>query len=57
MYLASLNINENPLFFYKEADISTVYGGTMIVDKEYGFMHTVFYIMVILYLLPDLLPE
>ena len=51
VYLASLNISENPLFFYKDADISTVYGGTMIVDKEYGFMHTVFYIMVILYFL------
>ena len=50
VYSSTLTIGKNPVF-YTQADISTIYGGTVIVNKEYGFMHTVFYVMVILYFL------
>ena len=50
VYSSTLTIGKNPVF-YKKAEISTIYGGTVIVNKEYGFMHTVFYVMVILYFL------
>ena len=50
VYSSTLTIGKNPVF-YTKADISTIYGGTVIVNKEYGFMHTVFYVMVILYFL------
>lgn len=50
VYSSTPPIGKNPVF-YKQADISTIYGGTVIVNKEYGFMHTVFYVMVILYFL------
>lgn len=50
VYSSTPPIGKNPVF-YTQADISTIYGGTVIVNKEYGFMHTVFYVMVILYFL------
>ncbi len=50
VYSSTLTIGKNPVF-YTKADISTIYGGTVIVNKGYGFMHTVFYVMVILYFL------
>ena len=50
VYSSTLTIGKNPVF-YTKADISTIYGGTVNVNKEYGFMHTVFYVMVILYFL------
>ena len=37
--------------FYKSFDFKIINGAGVLVDKEYGFMHTLFYVMIIIYFL------
>ena len=48
VYSSTLTMGKSDLF-YKEAGLATMYGGSVIVNKQYGFMHTVFYVLVIVY--------
>jgi len=47
VYLSSLTIDFSPLF-YESVSFRTV-DGVAVLDKRYGVMHTVFYVMVIAY--------
>lgn len=53
VYSSTLSIGNNRNF-YKQSALGTSLGASVIVDKKYGFMHTVFYIMVISYFLVGL---
>ena len=50
IFLFSLTIGYTTLF-YKNVDIEFINGATVLTNKEYGFMHTIFIIMVITYFL------
>ena len=48
VYSSTLTIGKSKLF-YKTAVLTTRNGISIVTDKEYGFMHTIYYIMLIAY--------
>jgi len=48
VYLSSLTIDFSPLFY--ESVSFRLVNGVAVLDKQYGIMHTVFYVMVIAYI-------
>ena len=48
VYASVMGIGRNTLF-YKSLQLKSFYGISVLTDKEYGFMHTVFYLLVIFY--------
>ena len=48
VYSSTLTIGKSKLF-YKTAALTTRNGISIVTDKEYGFMHTIYYIMLIAY--------
>lgn len=50
VFSSSLTIGSSPLF-YKSSELSNYLGASIVTGKVYGFMHTVFYMMLIFYFL------
>ena len=51
IYATTLTIGYNDIFYKGIPDLAESYGASYITNKHYGFMHTVFYVMVIIYYL------
>lgn len=49
VYASALTIGHLDIFYKGIPALSEAYGASYIVDKQYGFMHTVFYALVIVY--------
>ena len=54
VFITSLTIGYSDIFYVGMPDIADFYGATYIVNKHYGFMHHVFYAVVIAYYLATL---
>lgn len=50
VYSSTFTIGKNTMF-YKKQELGHMNGGSFITNKEYGFMHTVFYILIVAYFL------
>ena len=51
VFVTTLTIGYSDIFYKGMPSIATAYGATYITDKHYGFMHTIFYVMVVVYYL------
>ncbi len=54
MYSTVLTIGTSDIF-YKSAEFLSTPDGSMIVNKQYGIMHTLYYVMVALFTLPGII--
>ena len=51
VYLSTLSIGYFDIFYKGVPTLSFAYGASYITDKEYAFMHTIFYVLVVIYYL------
>lgn len=49
IYVSTLTIGHNDMFYVGMPDLAYYEGAAYITNKHYGYMHTVFYVMVIIY--------
>ena len=54
VYGSCLTIGHLPIFYKTMPELASAYGASYLTNKSYGFMHTIFYILVILYYLASI---